>query len=365
MREYPILDELLDLSCEELQLAPSLHAAAERHYHAVADWLDAEGSLLRGWRPTIYPQGSFLIGTTTRPIHQQEYDLDFVCQMQIDHSRSSAIVVLDLVKERLLSHGTYAPMVEPLKRCVRLNYAGAFHMDILPGAPDAPPLGTRIRVPDRKLLGWKASDPKGFAAWFHQRGAQFLLEKRADAEPIPRQQSVAEKTPLQRAVQLAKRARDRYFGSDADSAPRSIVLTTLMGHAYRGQRSASQTVHDLLVSLRQVSASTSAPIVLNPVNPEEMLSEQWAAKPETFAAFGRWLDWFAAGWGRVLAARGVQETQRELSDLFGDEVVKQAFMKQAQRLDELRKAGRLGIDRAGSLVVGSGLPVRPNTFFGG
>lgn len=365
MRQYPHLDELLEFSCEDLQLSPSLHDAAERHYHTVAAWLDAEGSPLRDFRPTIYPQGSFLIGTTTRPVHQQEYDLDFVCQMEIDHSRSSAVGVLDLVKERLLNHGTYAPMVEPLKRCVRLNYAGEFHMDILPGAPDAPRLGTRIRVPDRKLLGWKASDPKGFAAWFHRRGAQFLLEKRADAEPIPRQQSVAEKTPLQRAVQLAKRARDRYFAGDVDSAPRSIVLTTLMGHAYRGQRSTSLAVHDLLVSLRDVASSASAPVVLNPSNPEEVLSEQWAARPEAFAAFGRWLDWFAAGWGRVLAAKGVQDTQRELSSLFGDEVVKKAFVKQAHRMDELRKAGSLGIDGAGTLLVGARLPVQTNTFFGG
>jgi hypothetical protein len=365
MREYPLLDELLELSCEELQLAPSLHAAAEAHYHAVADWLDAEGSPLRGLRPTIYPQGSFLIGTTTRPIRQQEYDLDFVCQMQLDHSRIGAVAVLDLVKARLLDHGTYAPMVEPLKRCVRLNYAGAFHMDILPGAPCTPPLGTRIKVPDRKIPGWKDSDPKGFAAWFHRRGAQFLLEKRADAEPIPRQQSVEEKTPLQRAVQLTKRARDLYFGVDVDSAPRSIVLTTLMGHAYRGQRSTSQAVHDLLESLRQISASASAPVVLNPANPEEVLSEQWTAKPEVFAAFGRWLDWFAAGWSRVLAARGVQEAQCQLSGLFGDEVVKHAVVKQAQRLDGLRKAGGLGINTAGTFVAGAGLPVRQNTFFGG
>jgi Second Messenger Oligonucleotide or Dinucleotide Synthetase domain len=363
MREYPQLDELLDLACEELQLPFTHHVLAERHYHAVAAWLDAEDSPLRQWRPTIYPQGSFLIGTTTRPIHKQEYDLDFVCQMQLDHSRNNAVTVLDRVKERLLSNGTYAPMVEAMKRCVRLNYAGNFHMDILPGAPDQPGFGTRIRVPDRRLAGWKSSDPKGFATWFHRRGTQ-LLEKRADAEPIPRQQSVAEKTALQRAVQLAKRARDRYFDNNTDLAPRSIVLTTLMGHAYRGQRSTSQTVHDMLVSLRLISGATSAPIVLNPANPEEMLSEQWATKPETFAKFGRWLDWFAAGWGRVLAARSVQETQKELSGLFGGEVVQQAFVKQAQRLDELRKAGRLGIDRTGSLVVDAGLMVRTNTFFG-
>jgi hypothetical protein len=236
-------------------------------------------------------------------------------------------------------------------------------MDILPAAPELPANGTRIRVPDRKLEDWTFSDPKGFGAWFRTRGAQYLLEKRADAEPIPHFQSVEEKNPLQRAVQLAKRARDVFFGNDTDSAPRSIVLTTLMGHAYRGQRSTAQAVHDLLGAM--IDAARSTLVVVNPVNRDEVLSEHWASNPAAFGAFRRWLEWFAAGWSRVLAASTVPATQRELTALFGDELVKKAFVKQAQRLDELRKAGSLGISRSGALVAGAGFAVRPNTFYGG
>jgi len=195
MREYLPLDDLLELSCEELQLSPALHAAADVRYNAVARWLNAERSPLRDLRPAIYPQGSFLIGTTTKPIRQNEYDLDFVCQMQLDHSRCPALKVLQLIEDWLRENDTYGPMVEPLKRCVRLNYAGDFHLDILPAAPELPANGTRIRVPDRKLEDWTFSDPKGFGAWFRTRGSQYLLEKRADAEPIPHYQSVEEKNP--------------------------------------------------------------------------------------------------------------------------------------------------------------------------
>jgi hypothetical protein len=365
MREHAPLDELLELSCEELQLSPTLHAAAEEHYHAVARWLNADGSPLRDLRPEIYPQGSVLIGTTTKPIFRNEHDLDFVCQLRLDHSRVHPVGVLDLLRDRLLEHGTYGPMVEPLKRCVRLNYAGDFHMDILPAAPERPANGTRIRVPDRKLEEWKASDPKGFGAWFQARGRQYLIEKRADAEPIPRYQSVEEKNPLQRAVQLAKRARDLYFWDDIDAAPRSIVLTTLMGEAYRGQPSTAQAVHDLLASMLNTSASPSSTEVYNPIHPEEVLSEQWISRPETFSAFRRWLDWFATGWNRVLAANTVPATQRELTALFGDELVKKAFVKQAQRLDERRKSETLRMNRSGTLLTGAGFAVRPNTFYGG
>jgi len=365
MREYLSLDGLLELSCEELQLSQTLHASADTHYQAVARWLNADRSPLRSLRPAIYPQGSFLIGTTAKPILQNEYDLDFVCQMEIDHSISSAVRVLSLLETWLRESGTYGPMVQPLKRCVRLNYAGDFHMDILPAAPERPAYGTRIRVPDRKLEDWKSSDPKGFGAWFKARGELYLLEKRADAEPLPRFQSLEEKNPLQRVVQLAKRARDLYFASDAEAAPRSIVLTTLMGHAYRGQRSTALGLQDILAMLRDLSASFVPPEVRNPVHPDELLSEQWASNPSTFHRFRQWLDWFAAGWARVLAADSIPGTQRALTALFGDELVKKAFVKQAQRLDELRKAQTLGMSRAGGLLAGAAFTVRPNTFYGG
>lgn len=137
-----------------------------------------------------------------------------------------------------------------------------------------------------------------------------------------------------------------------------------MGHAYRGQRSTAHTVHDLLGAMLAASASPSPLVVCNPVNQYEILSEQWTSKPATFGEFRRWLNWFAAGWKRVLDARTVPETQRELTSLFGDELVKKAFVKQAQRLDELRKSGGLGVNRSGALIAGGGFAVRPNTFFG-
>jgi hypothetical protein len=59
--------------------------------------------------------------------------------------------------------------LERLKRCLRLNYAGAFHLDILPACPNDRLGGGAILVPDRKLECWKDSNPKGFAEWFFLR----------------------------------------------------------------------------------------------------------------------------------------------------------------------------------------------------
>jgi hypothetical protein len=65
-----------------------------------------------------------------------------------------------------------------------------------------------------------------------------LLEK---AKPVPSQQTVEEKEPLQLGVQLLKRWRDLAF-EDQDLAPVSVVLTALAGRYYGGEESVSEAL---------------------------------------------------------------------------------------------------------------------------
>jgi hypothetical protein len=144
-----LLEDLLLYACEALQLTPTLHAAAEQHYEEVTDWLCRERSFFCDYEPEVYPQGSFLIRTTTRPILQCEYDLDFVLQLS-SRTPLDPMLLLDELEARLKEHGTYKPMVKRLKRCVRLVYAGRFHLDVLPAITEED-YSTRILVPDREL----------------------------------------------------------------------------------------------------------------------------------------------------------------------------------------------------------------------
>jgi Second Messenger Oligonucleotide or Dinucleotide Synthetase domain len=368
MKSSTMLDQLLEYSCEELQLSATNHAAAETHYHAVGEWLAAKGSQLYAVAPVIYPQGSFRIGTTIHPIGTNEHDLDFVCEMNVDWKRTLALDVLDAFEARLRAHGTYAPMVERLKRCIRLNYGGAFHMDILPAAPETVRYGTEVRVPDRKLEAWKPSNPKGYAAWFENQGRLVTdaLTKKADIAPMPALQAAVDKTPLQRAVQLIKRARDRYFAGRPDDAPRSIVITTLAAQAYAKQSSTAQALHDILSSM--VALADRAPMgleVRNPANSQEVLSELWVGNTAAYGAFRTWLRWFAVQWDKVLAADSLPAAERELEALFGEDVVNEALRKHATDMATLRKSGGLNVTRAGALTGAASISsVRPNTFFG-
>jgi len=56
------LDDVLLRICNLLQLSPTQFTLAERHYHAICDWLDDRQSLLNQFRPRLYPQGSVALG---------------------------------------------------------------------------------------------------------------------------------------------------------------------------------------------------------------------------------------------------------------------------------------------------------------
>ena len=79
------------------------------------------------------------------------------------------MTIYDWGHDRIADHETYAAMLEKLKRCVRLNYAGDFHMDILPACPNDQIGNGSIVVPDCKLVCWMHTNPKGFAAWFFEQ----------------------------------------------------------------------------------------------------------------------------------------------------------------------------------------------------
>lgn len=159
------LDDLLERICVKLQITPTQHELAEERYNAIGSWLEVPGTPLAAAKPIIYSQGSLRIGTTVRPLAHEEYDLDLVCQLQIDLQRvKNPVVLLDAVEQRLKQHDTYKNMLERKNRCIRVKYANEFHLDILPACPDLTSGNGCVMVPDREAKEWKASNPKGYAA---------------------------------------------------------------------------------------------------------------------------------------------------------------------------------------------------------
>jgi hypothetical protein len=361
------LDDLLFEVTEELQLSPARYAQAEQRYLAVAQILEADSSPFSGFAPRIYPQGSMRLGTTVKPI-KGDHDLDFVLELSQPHHQIDPMKLISALHSHFKGHGLYQGMVELKNRCVRLVYANEFYMDILPACKDQSGEEHHIQVPDREARSWKPSNPIGYASWFEAQshlGPDLLLEK---AMPLPKPQPAGEKRPLQLIVQLIKRWRDLRYAADMKRAPISIILTTLAADVYRGQRSVSEGLGDVLLGIVRAIDYAEAHghrlYVLNPKNPREDLSERWDTVPEVYDAFKGGIREFATQWSALMRQEG--NVQKELEGLFG-ETVRLAKVRQAERLQKFREAGALGVTQSGR-ITGAGAVastiVCANTFHG-
>ncbi|HZT34275.1 MAG TPA: nucleotidyltransferase, partial [Nitrososphaera sp.] len=349
------IDDYLQSICEKLQITPTMHSLAEQRYRAVADWLNAEGSRLAIFRPAIYPQGSLRIGTTVRPLVRKEFDLDFVCQLDLDWRRfRNPVYLLDLLEDRICSHKLYRSMCERKNRCMRISYADEFYMDILPACPDTEAGGTCLLVPDCAAKDWKASNPRGYARWFESKTQIITDATKHYVEPIPEQEDANEKAVLKLAVQLLKRRRDVMFANDCDNAPISIVLTTLAAQHYRHEGSVNMALmgilDGILTSISQVPYGGRL-VVLNPSNLDEDLSERWDNNREAWRAFVEYVTTFHQQWQRLNQQRGIDVTAALLEQLFGEEPVKTVVREKALAMQAKRDAGQLAITRSSGLLV--------------
>lgn len=366
---YNQLDDLLDRVCERLQISSSQQKQAEERYKSVGEWLSTKDSGLAIAGPIIYPQGSLRIGTTVKPLNEQDYDLDIVCELSLDWRRCDPLAILDAIESRLKEKKNYLPLIERKNRCIRLNYANEFHLDILPACPDSQKNHGSVKVPDRKVEEWKDSNPRGFAEWFENRSEQFRLLLKEAVEPLPDFEPLERKSPLKRMVQLMKRHRDISFKDDPDLAPISIILTTLAGSYYKGQVSINNSLLFILNEIVEITHNGHQRlVVLNPTNPNEDFSEKWDDNLNLYKSFINWIRNFQTLWIEVNNTSGIHNIARILKEMFGEEVINMALKEQAEFMENLRKRNMLGVvPITGTLLTDpslSGISVQRNTFYG-
>jgi hypothetical protein len=268
--------------------------------------------------------------------------------------------------EFLSSNETYRKMISLKNRVVRLTYADEFYMDILPAYTDLSSGGTCILVPDRARVSLCPSNPEGFILWFRNTCLTRTRRVMEKAKPVPAQEAVHEKEPLQLAVQLLKRWRDLAFAEEC-LAPISVVLTTLAGMHYAGEESVSEALTTILAGIVNAIALADLQgkriVVRNPSNLLEDFGERWDANPQAYNAFKAGIRRLQKEWAVIVA--GGRETDKELERLFG-EYVRTALVKRAQRLQEARNAGALAVGSTGAITgLASGVArIRPNVFHG-
>lgn len=364
-----LLENLLNRIAASLQLTDTQHALAISHYEAVGAWL-SDDPVLRPLNPRVYPQGSFAIGTTVKPLGRDEYDLDLV--VEVDNGQYTAIALYNAIQARLAANGRYQP--EKKKRCLRLSYEHQFHMDILPGRPDTRPNIPRhaLLVPDRELLDWKETNPRGYAEWFEARAKMLLLEGRgaikADVDPAPEKVPFSGVPPLKRTAQLLKRWREVKWEKTPELAPISVVLTTLSGYGYGGATTVVAAMDQVLNHIVAAIPAKGRLVVVNPTNPREDFSEKWDTNPKAYAEFVAGILQLHTAWQEIRNLGG-QALYRRLQELFGTDLTNRVLKEHADYMESLRSGKNLGVTKEGRVTTAASAAavaaVAKNRYWGG
>jgi Second Messenger Oligonucleotide or Dinucleotide Synthetase domain len=382
--DYEIVG-LLDRICRNLEITEAMSRLAEERYISIAHYLEEKDSSLAVHRPVIYPQGSAKIETTVKPIGENEFDVDVICQLLLSE-RTSQTDFLNLLYDRLAARKCYT--LKRMNRCVRVQYANEFHIDITPGIADRNQGPENIFVTDKELGRWKESNPKDYAKWFHAIAQiqptllyedRLFMRKFAAAEPLPARRF--SKPTVNRIVQLLKRHRDLMFQGDK-KAPISAIITTLTANSYayhvRNGQFPNQieflrtVVSDLPRFIVKIAGEEYVP---NPRNPLEDYADKWKSAPERREAFYAWHDKAILHLEGILQSldKGKESLFEKLALAYGTDAVKKATIEEAEFRKFLTEKQQLGVSRktgitapiaAVAAIGASVLPVKTHTFHG-
>jgi len=381
---------LLERLCERLELSPTQADRAKTSYEAVGQWLaGAEAEWLAS--SSIYLQGSTALGTTVKPIGQNEHDVDLVNHIPGLGQWLPPALCKQMVGDRLKASQRYSVILEEKPRCWRLNYASEIHLDITPSIPNPSCSNGGELVPDKTLRCWKATNPKGYRDAFKQRAAlipqmrmlKSFAEDRAradaDIEPFPKPPRF--KGLLCRIVQIAKRHRDTYFLSrDASLAPISVILTTLAAWSYEYcvRSMVFDSELDVLCEVlrhmpdfigQQAVAGGVEWTIWNETTEGENFAERWNTEPAKAQAF---FDWHVAAMQdleRLTAAEGLDRLSKSLTKSFGQAPADEEMQDMFANVAAARSYRTLGFAPGIGLTTtvapaARATSVRSNTFFG-
>ena len=179
---------------------------------------------LRGYQ-RIDRQGSLGLDTLIKPVRDDDgYDADIQVVMNPTPNWEPRDY-LQALSETLAQDGNYADKIRLGTRCVTLDFAGNFHLDVVPRITEG---GTHL-ICNRATNCFEPTDGTGFRDWFSDK-------------------SRITKVNLKRVVRLLKYLRDRQDNYVA----KSILLTTLAGNAIRSSDREEESVRTVADTLTTV-----------------------------------------------------------------------------------------------------------------
>ena len=353
---------LLEAIADALDISESHYEYAVKRYKAIGAWLERDESAVARYNPEIYPQGSFVLGTVTKPLSDaEEYDIDLVSELRLQKTEISQEKLKHLVGKEIKAYAQANNMnsrPEEGRRCWTLNYAdGAqFHVDILPAVSNADPfkfspeskerssshrLDFEIAITDNTLpnycqidTNWPCSNPKGYTEWFRSRMKKrvAVIRRSLTRRQIDNVPDYRIKTPIQRAIQILKRHRDIWFDKnqanyDKKAKPSSFIITTLAAQIYYNEKDLQQTLLKILTQMPHYIEhdNNGVTLIRNPMNLLENFAAEWQEHPIRKVCFVDWLKQVDIDLTEALELSDIQSVEKSLKFCLGERVVKEGL----------------------------------------
>ena len=375
-------DRLLAEVAARIQLSPSRHRQATERYRAIAEWLERDGSFLKGRVAQLYPQGSMAIGATILSRKRSDrYDIDIASELMLPQN-SSPKQVLDILFQTIRAEsGTrYHDMVRRRSRCVTIEYSD-MHLDLTP-------MIRRARTPERESWLFEnrketpqvekrlIANPYGFAEWFNARTHRFddpfadafryiansYDKAYADQEPVPDHEAVENKSQATVVLQLLKQWRNVQYQGVEENGPPSVLISKIVAEA---SNSKLPLCRDLAIAARRMAevmqrhCQTGQPIC-NPVCVQDVLTDRWSVKGPEAQVFIKKLLHFESELGRLNSGCDVGEAKKILSDLFGEYPTRDAVNQYGQSVGAAVQSNKTSHSKlTGNILVPAGTQVRP------
>lgn len=188
----------------------------------------------------VVPQGSYAQRTIIKPVAGREFDADVLLAMTEHPDWSPADYTAEL-KRAFAASSTYKGKAHKRTRCVYIDYADDFHIDVIPFVENRP------AITNNKSDSWESTDPQAFTAWLESKSR------------------IVGGGRLQAVLRLLKYLRD----SKTTFSIKSVLLTILVGNSIESWRSATDTKYygDIATALVHIIEDLNDYLQENPTMP--------------------------------------------------------------------------------------------------
>ncbi len=252
----------------------------------------------------VLPQGSYAQRTIIKPVAGREFDADVLLAMT-EHPDWSPRDYTAELKRAFNASAKYKGKAHKRTRCVYIDYADDFHIDVIPFVEGRP------AITNNKSDSWETTDPQAFTEWLAGKSR------------------IVGGGRLEAVLRLLKYLRD----TKTTFSIKSVLLTILVGNSIESWRSAGDPEYygDIATALVHIiedlndylQSNPTMPSIYDPAGTGRDFRERW--DQDGYSNFRAQILHYATKMREAYDAETVDDSVAAWQDAFGPSFNKPVF----------------------------------------